>query len=197
MIPAGDHHVVIRQPVEALDAGSGLGHVFHITQREIQPARGQVLGVVRVLRVDDLEAQARRQILHLRDQGRQHGEGGVVGGREGEAAVAGGRVEAARLRQPVGKQRQRGADRPGQPLGMGGGLHGVADAHEQLVVQRGTQARQRVAQRGRAHGQFVGGGAHRTATQQGIQRHQQVQVQASQIRMHNMHYLLKIMHLMH
>ena len=92
--------------------------------------------------------------------------------------------------QPFGQQRQTFADGRGQAVGIHGRVHVVADPVKQLVRQRLAQPDQRVAQRRRAESQLRRGARYRPQPIHRFEHQQQIEIEAFQIQMHDIHYLL-------
>ncbi|CAG9205556.1 hypothetical protein BVI434_1980024 [Burkholderia vietnamiensis] len=191
---ACDHHVVVGEPVEVVDARRGGGRFLVIAEREVDPACRQLVGRDLAVGVNDAEAQMRCDALDAREQRRQHGERRVVAGGEHERAVTLRGIEATRAGEPLRHRVERLGGPAGDIVGAHGRLHLVAEPHEQRVADRVAQPRERVAQRRRAHREFVRGSGDRAVAVQRVEREQQVQIETAQVGMHHVQIRMKKLH---
>lgn len=79
--------------------------------------------------------------------------------------------------------------------GIDARAHPMPFAKKQRIVQRHAQPRQRVAQRGGTHRQLIGGETNGTVAIDGIKNKQQIEIEASERRMHNIHHWVISLHL--
>ncbi|CAM5386449.1 putative protein OS=Sphingobium scionense OX=1404341 GN=GGQ90_003293 PE=4 SV=1 [Sphingobium scionense] len=127
------------------------------------------------------QGRARRAFLEYLQQGWQEDELANVGCADRKAAF---RVERVEDRQPqqVGVDHlQYAPDRFPQSVAHGGGVHGIADPHQQLVLEELPQLTECEADVRLAHVKSSGGRVNPAFLQQGIQHHQQVKVEPTVI----------------
>jgi len=113
-----------------------------------------------------------------RDDGRHERELHVAVGGDGHQLVGAGGVEGLLAQHDAIEHAQGLRDLRRQGLGPCGGLHAIALAHEQRVLQQRAQPRERVGQRGLRGAKPLGSTGHAALLHQGQEDGQEVEVVA-------------------
>ncbi len=127
--------------------GEAWGNVFEAAEHQIQLAFIQRFARQGRAEVMDFDANAGRQPTKLLDQARHADQLHIVGDRYVETLFAARRVENFASAQALLDLLQRGANRTGQRLRPGRGLHGATHAHQQRIVEQHAQTIQCIAHR--------------------------------------------------
>ena len=178
MVLAHQHHPLVVQ-----QAPGGRHH--RATARDGQPyLHAFVLDAVRGLAaVEGLhrQADARRHRAQMDAQLRQQQHAHVVGQAQVEIAPRRGRIEALADLDGAFDLAEGLAEAARQAHGLGRGRHAFGRAQQQRVVELGAQPAQRMADGRGGDAQPRGGLAHAAFFHQGLEDHQQVEVDAAQV----------------
>ncbi|MCY1366024.1 hypothetical protein D9M69_529000 [compost metagenome] len=135
----------------------------------------------------DLQVDARRFAAQRTDQSRQDNGGAVVGHRQTEGALGGRGIEGVRRQQRL--HLGQGCGQRYHEFQRSRSLHKTGTgAHQQRIAEQVTQARQRMADRWLAQVQTLGRPGHVLLAEQGVEDHQQVEVDTAKI-IHLLHVL--------
>ncbi|MCY1180450.1 hypothetical protein D9M73_208930 [compost metagenome] len=130
----------------------------------------------------------RRFLADPPEQGREQAELGVVGEADAEGVAVGRGVEFTGPADRAGNDVHRRLQFPEYLQGALGRLEGAAVAHQQRIAEQVAQSRQRMTDRWLAQVQTLGRPGDVLFGEQGVEDHQQVEVDASKI-IHLLHAL--------
>lgn len=118
------------------------------------------------------------------EEGHHHGAQGIVGGGQAQGQLGAAWVEVCRLQQLLDIAEQL-LDRRGQLQRTGSGQHAALGADEQRVAEAIAQAHEHAADRRLGQRQALGGAGHAALVEQGVQGLEEVEVEVSDIRLHD------------